>query len=103
MYDISGAPSDFDSFMIKDHQVLDKKYDFKNMPYYAKTKDGKPVINVWGFGFPSRKNTPSQLKNVCAYFQSKGYYIVLGVPYKWRDGGLQSAFTPEDLTCAHML
>lgn len=53
---------------------------------YAK-QNGKPVVCIWGFGFSDDNHnfTASACVDVIKWFQSKGCYVIGGVPTHWRD------------------
>jgi hypothetical protein len=55
-------------------------------PSYAK-QNGKPVVCIWGFGFSDENHdfTSSTCTAVIKWFQSKGCYVIGGVPTHWRD------------------
>ena len=55
-------------------------------PQYAK-QNGKPVVCIWGFGFNDDNHnfTADACINVIKWFQSKGCYVIGGVPTHWRD------------------
>ena len=55
-------------------------------PAYA-MQNGKPVVCIWGFGFndASRNFSAEACTAVIKWFQSKGCYVIGGVPTHWRD------------------
>ncbi len=57
--------------------------------------NGKPVVNIWGFGFKDRPGDRSQCLEVIAWFQAQGCYVIGGVPSAWRtsDGDSKSGFS----------
>jgi len=57
-----------------------------NSSAYAK-QNGKPVVCIWGFGFNDDNHnfTSAQCVDVIKWFQSKGCYVIGGVPTHWRD------------------
>lgn len=61
MYDISNAPNDFVDKIQKDFNFIEALYNLKNHEFYVKTADGRPVVNIWGFGFLDARysRTPS--------------------------------------------
>jgi len=103
MYDMS--PDNVDGFK---GDVLHMENDLKFMdsPNYAQ-QDGKPVICLWGIGFDRRDgdgyNTNSQ--TIVDWLHGKGYYVIGGVPSRWRqtngDGdvapGYQDVFASLDM------
>ena len=50
-------------------------------------QNGKPVVCIWGFGFSDDNHnfTATTCLNVIKWFQSKGCYVIGGVPTHWRD------------------
>ena len=55
-------------------------------PAYAK-QNGKPVVCIWGFGFSDQNHDfpAATCTAVIKWFQSKGWYVIGGVPTHWRD------------------
>jgi hypothetical protein len=55
-------------------------------PAYA-MQNGKPVVCIWGFGFSDQNHDfPAETCTaVIKWFQSKGCYVIGGVPTHWRD------------------
>jgi hypothetical protein len=81
MYDVSGWTS----------MQTDLKTDWTNKmsaltasPMYAK-QNGKPVVCIWGFGFNDSNHafSAAQCIDVIKWFQSKGCYVIGGVPTNW--------------------
>jgi len=62
-----------------------KMSKYINSPAYA-YQNGKPVINIWGFGFndPQRPFAPAACLEVLNWFKSQGLYVIGGVPTHWR-------------------
>ncbi len=87
MYDISGASEQFDQHIKDDfeNQIV-KKIDLMSSPLYVR-KNRKPVIGLWGLGFAGRPGTPEQTLKLVRWFQSKGFYVVGGVSFYWREEG----------------
>lgn len=56
-------------------------------PAYAR-QNGKPVVDIWGFGFndPGRPFAPAACLDVVNWFKSQGCYVIGGVPTYWRTG-----------------
>jgi len=54
-------------------------------PQYAKHK-GRPVIALWGFGYTDRPGTQEQALELIRWFHEKGFMVIGGVPYWWRQG-----------------
>lgn len=71
---------------------------------YAR-KAGKPVIEIWGAGFIRNNGsiTKAQTRKLIDFFKSKGFYVIGGVPYHWREGikesrpNWQEVFTAFDM------
>jgi hypothetical protein len=83
MYDISGwttfataVPSDWTSVMAG-HTASSA---------YAR-QNGKPVVCIWGLGFPDRPGTAAECLNVINFFKAQGCYVIGGVPREWRTNG----------------
>ena len=83
MYDISGwtnfatgVPSDWTNAMAA-HTASSA---------YAR-QNGKPVVCIWGFGFPDRPGTAADCLNVINFFKAQGCYVIGGVPREWRTNG----------------
>ena len=54
-------------------------------PRHAR-QGGKPVVAIWGFGFHGKKAASDDaLATVNMLRDEFGCYVVLGVPYRWRD------------------
>lgn len=54
---------------------------------YAR-KAGKPVVEVWGAGFLRNNGsiTKAQTLKLIDFFKNRGFYVIGGVPYHWREG-----------------
>ncbi|MCC2685332.1 MAG: xylosidase/arabinosidase [Paenibacillaceae bacterium] len=87
MYDISGMSGDQLVGKIENDwtNTMIGKLAITSSPQYAK-QNGKPVVCIWGFGFATRDNTPDQAKQLIQWFKDQGYYVIGGVPNKWRTG-----------------
>jgi hypothetical protein len=87
MYDISGMSGDQLVGKIENDwtNTMIDKLAITSSPQYAK-QNGKPVVCIWGFGFATRDNTPEQAKQLIQWFKDQGYYVIGGVPNKWRTG-----------------
>lgn len=81
MYDVSGWTN----------MQTELKTDWTNKmsaltssPMYAK-QNGKPVVCIWGFGFNDSNHafSAAQCTDVIKWFQSKGCYVIGGVPTNW--------------------
>lgn len=60
---------------------------YANRPMYAR-QDGKPVVAIWGFGFPDDGHAwpPEECIAVIRWLQGQGLYVIGGVPTNWREG-----------------
>jgi hypothetical protein len=92
MYDITGYRGrDLEEDILDDvEEFLKKKLKLLDSPGYAR-QDGKPVIAIWGLGFPHiHKNlqvSNEEAKRLIKKLQdSHGCYVAGGVPYHWRTG-----------------
>jgi hypothetical protein len=103
MYDM--APDDVEGFKV-DVEHMESDIEFMDSPNYAH-QNGKPVICLWGIGFDHRHgagyNTNSQ--TIIDWLHGKGYYVIGGVPWWWREGndvsdvvmGYQDVFASLDM------
>lgn len=84
MYDISGQNTNtLISTLTNDWAYLVNTMQITNSPRYLR-HHGKPVVAVWGFGFTSRQNTPSDAQTIITFFKNAGCTIMGGVPTYWR-------------------
>jgi hypothetical protein len=83
-YDISGCTDNmvFDR-LTSDWNYLNNNWNIKNHSRYL-NHNGKPVIAIWGFGYPDRCGTPAIAQQVINWFKAQGCYVVGGVPGGWR-------------------
>lgn len=83
MYDVSGW-TNMQTEIKADW--TDKMSVYTASSAYAK-QNGKPVVCIWGFGFNDDNHnfTSAQCVDVIKWFQSKGCYVIGGVPTHWRD------------------
>jgi len=83
MYDVSGWTN-----MATEMETdwTNKMSALTSSPQYAK-QNGKPVVCIWGFGFSDANHdfTAATCLSVIKWFQSKGCYVIGGVPTHWRD------------------
>lgn len=83
MYDVSGWTN-----MATEMEAdwTNKMSALTSSPQYAK-QNGKPVVCIWGFGFSDDNHnfTAATCLSVIKWFQSKGCYVIGGVPTHWRD------------------
>lgn len=104
MYDITGAPEGtFVTKIVSDWEYLVNTLKVTSHPLYAK-QNGKPVIAIWGFGIPDRPGTADNALQLTTFFKSKGCYVILAAPYRWRAGyGSKPGFTPSIFAAADMI
>jgi hypothetical protein len=89
MYDISGW-TDFETALPSDWtNVIVGQLKLTASPAYA-TQNGKPVVSIWGCGFPDRPGTVASCTDVINFFKSQGLYVIGGVPLNWRTSGTGS-------------
>ena len=99
-YDISGAdPMTWVADIETDY--ADVMEALTTSPAYAR-EHGKPVVCIWGFGFPDRPGEPGESLALVQWFQARGVYVIGGVPYWWRTGtevkpGFDPVFAAVDL------
>jgi hypothetical protein len=81
MYDVSGW-TNMQTEMKTDW--TNKMSALTTSPMYAK-QNGKPVVCIWGFGFNDSNHafSAAQCIDVIKWFQSKGCYVIGGVPTNW--------------------
>lgn len=83
MYDVSGWTN-----MATEMEAdwTNKMSALISSPQYAR-QNGKPVVCIWGFGFSDDNHnfTSASCTAVIKWFQSKGLYVIGGVPTHWRD------------------
>jgi hypothetical protein len=82
MYDISGWNS-FQSAIKTDWtNVIVGSLKLTASPAYAK-QNGKPVVCVWGIGFPDRPGNVTSWTDVVTWFKNQGCYVIAGTPQGW--------------------
>lgn len=85
MYDVSGW-TNMQSEIKTDWTNKMRAYTASSA--YA-VQNGKPVVCIWGFGFPDDKRnfTPEASLDVVNWFKDQGCYVIGGIPKEWRTGG----------------
>ncbi|WP_332880636.1 xylosidase [Streptomyces sp. NBC_00564] len=85
MYDVSGW-TNMQSEIKTDW--TDKMSEYTASSAYA-VQNGKPVVCIWGFGFPDDKRdfTADACLDVVNWFKDQGCYVIGGIPKEWRTGG----------------
>ena len=87
MYDISGSSTKHAIKKIKRDwlTLMEKQLAVTDSKQYARYNN-KPVIGLWGFGLntPAHAFSQEQALDLIHWFKEKGFYIVGGVPYHWR-------------------
>ncbi|HUP56680.1 MAG TPA: xylosidase/arabinosidase [Bdellovibrionota bacterium] len=87
MWDLSGLrASEIVPVLQADlEQSLERGLGVFGSPRYAR-QDGRPVIAIWGLGFAGREDTPEQASQIIQWLKARGFFVVGGVPYWWREG-----------------
>jgi hypothetical protein len=89
MYDISGHPRESLTDTLKrDWIYLVDTLRITDSPRYLRHR-GRPVLAIWGFGFPDRPAVPEQAAELIEFFKNHPdprYRVTLvgGVPARWR-------------------
>jgi hypothetical protein len=88
-YDVSGAnPKTVTAYIRKDWQTLVRDLEITSSPSYL-FEGGKPVLQIWGFGFKDRPGAPHEVANLI-YDLKNGLHglraasLIGGVPTHWR-------------------
>ena len=90
MYDVSGQnESTLVSTLINDWAYLVNTVQITNSPRYIR-HNGKPVVTIWGFGFNTRSNNPTEAQTLIDFFKAAGCTVMGGVPTYWRTLGNDS-------------
>lgn len=63
---------------------IEQNHCLTQSPAYA-TVNGKPVVEVWGIGFGDRPGNAERSKALIQFLQSRGCYVIAGVPTYWRE------------------
>ncbi|WP_329429753.1 glycoside hydrolase family 71/99-like protein [Streptosporangium sp. NBC_01495] len=87
-YDVSGlTDANVEQVLTRDWtDVVTGQLHLTDSPAYAR-ENGKPVVEIWGFGFPDRPGTAAQAERIVRWFKDRGLYVIGGVPREWRTGG----------------
>ena len=91
-YDVSGAdPATVVAAIRQDWRRLDVDLQLTNSPAYLRD-GGKPVLQLWGFGFADRPGEPAEVAALIADLKSGGaglaaVRLIGGVPSDWRTLG----------------
>lgn len=96
-YDVSGAdPGSVVADIQRDWKYLKNGLKLTESPRYLRV-GGKPVVQLWGFGFKDRPGTPLEVSMLITQLKSgggnsPGATVIGGVPANWRtlDGDSQS-------------
>lgn len=88
-YDISGGRGD--EFVSRLCEDIDRLGDWVlDSPAYLR-EGGRPVLQIWGFGVKGNcRCTPEQAMEVVQYARQKGFYLIVGTPAQFREGGSDS-------------
>lgn len=62
---------------------VEQSYALTSSPAYA-TVNNKPVVQIWGPGFTSRVGNAAKTIELINFLQSRGCYVIGGVPTNWR-------------------
>lgn len=62
---------------------IEQSYALTSSPAYA-TVNNKPVVQVWGPGFASRVGNSAGTIELIEFLQSRGCYVIGGVPTYWK-------------------
>ncbi|GLW08130.1 hypothetical protein Misp01_32600 [Microtetraspora sp. NBRC 13810] len=95
-YDVSGlTDANVEQVLQTDWtNVITGQLRLTESPAYAR-EGGKPVVEIWGFGFTNRPGTAAQAERVVRWFKSQGLYVIGGVPRGWRtDADAKPGFAP---------
>jgi len=88
-YDVSGAPpSTVISDIRRDWQHLTKDLKLTSSPAYLRVH-GKPVLELWGFGFTDRPGSPPEVAQLIGDLKAgrsglQATALIGGVPTNWR-------------------
>ncbi len=88
-YDVSGAnPDTVISDIRKDWEYLVNELNITSSPSYLHD-NGKPVLEIWGFGFTDRPGTPSEVADLIFDLKNgneglQAVELIGGVPTCWR-------------------
>jgi hypothetical protein len=100
MYDLSGMDprkGDVERLM-EDWRRLSGLMRVTREPAYQRA-GGKPLVALWGVGFPNRAYTLKDAARLVDFLQNDprhgGNAVMLGVPFGWRDGALDAQPSPE--------
>jgi hypothetical protein len=63
---------------------IEQTNNLTSSPAYA-TVNNKPVVQVWGPGFTSRVGNAAGTIELIEFLQSRGCYVIGGVPTNWRN------------------
>lgn len=81
---------------------IEQTNNLTSSPAYA-TVNNKPVVQVWGPGFTSRVGNAAGTIELIKFLQSRGCYVIGGVPTNWRTEsgdskpGFMSAYKSYDM------
>jgi hypothetical protein len=94
MYDVTGWSSAQTQLKT---DWTNKMSAYTASPMYAK-QNGKPVVDVWGFGYHDSGHpvTTAAAIDIIAWLKAQGCYVIGGVPRDWRSA-------TADLTMYHSL
>jgi hypothetical protein len=94
MYDLSGMHEGQEDVILEDWTRLKGQMCLTEDPAYQRHR-GKPVVSVWGIGFPDRPDyTLKPCKKIVDFLKKEGLCVKLGVPTGWREQKLERPYVP---------
>lgn len=98
-YDVSGAnPGTVMDTIRTDWAELNAKYDFAQHPIYLRDA-GRPVLQLWGFGFEDRPGDPDDVLELQANLKNgigaPAAFLIGGVPSRWNTLSGDSKWDPR--------
>ena len=94
MYDLSGMHQGQEGVIIDDWKRLKGEMGLGADPAYQRHR-GKPVVSVWGIGFPDRPDyTLKPCRTIVEFLKKEGLCVKLGVPTGWREQKLERPYIP---------
>jgi hypothetical protein len=99
-YDVSGADTQKVTARIRaDWKHLTEDMKLTSSPAYLRS-NGKPVLEIWGFGFKGRPGDPEEVLHLLQDLKAgrdglQAVSLIGGVPTNWRTGGEDSRSEPQ--------
>jgi hypothetical protein len=92
-YDISGDREDAADAIRRDWRYITSTLGVTNSPAYLRDR-GKPVVQLWGFGFSDRPGSADSARGLITDFRNgeigEAAVVIGGVPSRWRTLGADS-------------